>query len=282
MGTVTITAFDAYNNPVASGPNQYEGTVDLTDTDSIATGLPSSYPFSAGDAGSHTFHNVVLKTAGSQTIIATDTVESALTATTTVEVVPAAVKDFAVATSFPSPDVAGTVGTVAVTAKDAFGNTVNSGPNFYKGTVELTSSDAQANGVPASHSFTVADAGTYTFTGIVLKTAGAQTIKAADSVLSSVVGTGAVTVIAAAATNLAVTTPPPSPVIAGQDFTVVVSAEDPYHNVVTSFNGDVTIALPGDSGLTTTVPARNGVATFVSLSIPTAGQVGSITAASGA
>ena len=42
MGTVTVTAFDAYGNVVGSGPNQYEGTVDLTDTDGIATGLPSA------------------------------------------------------------------------------------------------------------------------------------------------------------------------------------------------------------------------------------------------
>ena len=62
---------------------------------------------------------------------------------------------------------------------------------------------------------------------------------------------------------------------------MVVSAEDPYHNVDTSFNGNVTISLPGDSGLTTTVQAKNGVATFVGLSIPTVGQFSSITATSG-
>ena len=58
--------------PSASGPNQYEGTVNLTRHRRHATGLPSSYPFTTGDAGSHTFQNVALKTAGSQTITATD------------------------------------------------------------------------------------------------------------------------------------------------------------------------------------------------------------------
>ena len=62
---------------------------------------------------------------------------------------------------------------------------------------------------------------------------------------------------------------------------MVVSAEDPYHNVDTSYNGDVTISLPGDPALTTTVQARNGVATFGGLSITTVGQVGSIEATSG-
>ena len=92
VGTVTITVLDAYNNPVGSGPNQYKGTVDLSDTDHQATGLPSSYPFTSGDAGSHTFNNVILKTAGSQTITATDSVNNALTASTKVDVVPAATR----------------------------------------------------------------------------------------------------------------------------------------------------------------------------------------------
>ena len=57
---------------------------------------------------------------------------------------------------------------------------------------------------------------------------------------------------------------------------MVVSAEDPFHNVDTSFNGNVTIALPGNPALTTTIQARNGVATFGGLSITTVGQFGGI------
>ena len=73
-----------------------------------------------------------------------------------------------------------------------------------------------------------------------------------------------------------VTTPPPNPVIAGQDFTIVVSAEDPYHNVDANYDGSLTISLPGDPGVTTTVPTRTGVVTFGGLSITNAGPVGSI------
>ena len=72
---------------------------------------------------------MVLKTAGSQTVAATDSADHATTGNTTVDVVPAAVQDFLVTTSFGSPDVAGTMGTVTVTAKDPYGNTVKSGPN---------------------------------------------------------------------------------------------------------------------------------------------------------
>jgi large repetitive protein len=61
VGTVTVAAYDAYGNPVNSGLNQYEGTADLSSTDSHAAGLPASYSFTAADDGTHTFSNIVLK-----------------------------------------------------------------------------------------------------------------------------------------------------------------------------------------------------------------------------
>jgi hypothetical protein len=88
-------------------------------------------------------------------------------------------------------------------------------------------------------------------------------------------------VSATTATKLVVTTPPPSSLTAGQPFTMVVSAEDPYGNVATSFNGGVTISLPGQPGTTTTVQAKNGVATFSGLTLDTTAQGGSIQAAGG-
>src|SRR5262249_16687021 len=57
----------------------YRGTVDLTSTDTQA-GLPADYTFTATDNGAHTFA-VTLKTAGSQSVTATDTVTGSLTAT---------------------------------------------------------------------------------------------------------------------------------------------------------------------------------------------------------
>ena len=61
---------------------------------------------------------------------------------------------FTVTTSFTSPDVAGTVGTVTITAYDAYNNRVGSGPDQYEGTVDLTSSDGQTAGLPATYTFT--------------------------------------------------------------------------------------------------------------------------------
>ena len=115
-GNLVVTAKDLYGNIAGSGPNQYLGTIDLTSTDGQVAGLSNTYTFLAGDAGSHTFNNVVFKTAGSQSITATDSVSSAITGTSpSVNVVPAAAYDFVVSTTFANPDVAGTSGTVTVT-----------------------------------------------------------------------------------------------------------------------------------------------------------------------
>jgi hypothetical protein len=57
-----------------------------TSSDSTAT-LPANYTFTAADAGVHTFNNaVLLKKKGNQTITVTDTLNSALTATDSINV----------------------------------------------------------------------------------------------------------------------------------------------------------------------------------------------------
>ena len=53
---------------------------------------------------------------------------------------------------------------------------------------------------------------------------------------------------------------------------MAVSAEDPFGNLDTSYSQDVTITVPGDSGFTTAVQAKNGVAAFVGLSLPGSAQ----------
>ena len=68
--------------------------------------LPSNYTFVAGDSGVHTFTTTVLKTAGSQTITATDTSTSSITGSATVTVSPAAASQLAFGQQ-PSSVVAG-------------------------------------------------------------------------------------------------------------------------------------------------------------------------------
>ena len=57
---------------------------------------------------------------------------------------------------------------------------------------------------------------------------------------------------------------------AGQSFTVVVTAEDQFNNVDTTFDGNVTLSLPGSPGFPVIVPAKDGIATFAGLTVGTA------------
>ncbi len=78
---------------------------------------------------------------------------------------------------------AGTSATFTVTALSPNGGT----DTGYLGTVEFSSTDSQA-GLPASYTFTAANAGTHTFT-VTFKTAGDQAITATDEANSAIVGT---------------------------------------------------------------------------------------------
>jgi hypothetical protein len=128
------------------------------------------------------------------------------------------------------------------------------------------------SGLPTSYTFTAADAGSHTFTGVMMETTGDRTITATDSTNGSLTGSTAVTVTPGSASQLVFTTPPPTPITPGQTFTVVVTAEDPYGNTDTSFDERVTISMPGESGFTTTVQAQDGVATFTGLTVDAGAQ----------
>ena len=78
------------------------------------------------------------------------------------------------------------------------------------------------------------------------------------------------------ATQLVLTTPPPSELTAGTGFGLIVDAEDDQGQIDTNYNSMVTVALasgPSGSSLggTVTVTAINGVATFSGLTLDTAG-----------
>ena len=119
---VTVTAKDAFNN-TATG---YLGTVHFTSTDGAAT-LPGNYGFVGGDAGVNIFP-VTLKTAGSQTVTATDTVTGSINGTTgAIGVNPGPVSATAsTMTRSPAsvPADGSTTSAVGVTLKDAYGNVV--------------------------------------------------------------------------------------------------------------------------------------------------------------
>jgi hypothetical protein len=173
--SLTVTADDASGHTATD----YRGTAHFTSSDAAAT-LPANYAFTAADAGVHTFSGVVLRTAGSRLVTATDTVTGSLTTTFPVTVAAAGATQFSVVPSVPSP-TAGTPFGVTVTAEDAQGHTVAD----YGGTVHFSSSDPRAT-LPADYTFTAADHGVHTFSGVVFRSAGGPTLTATGDPVGTV------------------------------------------------------------------------------------------------
>ncbi|MEI6607347.1 MAG: autotransporter-associated beta strand repeat-containing protein, partial [Verrucomicrobiota bacterium] len=179
-GSVTVTC----KTPSGGTATTYTGTVHFTST-AMAAGLPADYTFVSGDNGVHSFSGVTLGTAGTQAITATDTVAPSITGTqSAITVTPGAATALIVA-GYPSPLAPGVVGSLTVTAKDAYNNTANA----YAGTIHFTSSDNAAS-LPANYPFTGGDAGTHAFThDVTLNTLGLQSITATDMVTPTITGT---------------------------------------------------------------------------------------------
>jgi hypothetical protein len=182
--SVTVTAQDAFDNTVTD----YAGTVHFGSSDGSAT-LPSDYTFIGGDNGSHTFTNeVTLVTLGTQTVDVNDTVQTSVTGSASVDVA-SAVDHFDIAA--PASVDARAHFSVTVTAVDASDTTITN----YTGTVHFTSSDGSAT-LPGDYTFVGGDNGSHTFTnGVTLRTVGIQSVKARDTLDTSIKGTTNVTVL---------------------------------------------------------------------------------------
>ncbi len=254
-GKYTVTARDEFQN-IADG---YTGTVRFTSTDPIA-GLPIDFTFGAGDKGVASF-TAQLKTAGTQTITATDLVTATITGQQSgIVVTPAAASKFVV-TGHPTTVNAGATSNFTVTAQDPFGNVdVN-----YAGKVSFSSDDKQAS-LPAPYGFQSGDKGVRLFSD-VLRTAGLKSIGVVD--INNALVTGSVSninVLPGAAVGISVTGFP-SPTTAGVPQSFLVAARDQFGNVAPSYTGTVRFtgtdkngALPPDFPF---MPGDAGQRTFV-------------------
>jgi hypothetical protein len=220
-GAFMVTAKDIYGNTATS----YLGTVHFTSSDPKAD-LPDDYTFTAADAGSHIFA-ADLKTAGTQSITATDAANGFMGSQTGIVVTPAALDH--IAFTNPSTVTAGTPFPITVTLQDAYNNTVTS----YTGTVHFTTSQ----GAQADYTFTSADMAGRTFT-VTLVHAGTLTVTGTDTSGTGATGMTTITVTPAAASYLVVAGFP-SPATTGQPNTFTVTAYDAYGNVATGYTGTV-------------------------------------------
>src|SRR5581483_10427895 len=253
--TYTITAQDAFNNTATA----YSGTVHFSSNDPQAV-LPANATLVNGIA---TF-TATLKTAGSESLTATDTVSSSVAGTAAIQVSPTAATHFAV--SAPANSAAGSSFNFTVTALDTFGNTATA----YSGTVQFASNDGQA-ALPASATLT-AGAGTFTVT---LRTAGTDTLSASDTAAGSIAGSATVQVSALATTHLVVAVA--SNVTAGVNLPFTVTAEDQFGNVAPTYGGlvhfsstDLSASLPTDLSLSSGVGSFNATLRTVGIQALTA------------
>ena len=264
---LTVTAEDKSGDVLSS----FEGpvTVGLATNPGGAT-LGGTLTMTA-QSGVATFSGLTIDTVGSYQIQATSSGLST-TISDSITIDPALAQTFAVTTNFPSPDPAGTAGTVTVTAVDAFNNVVGSGPEQYVGTAYLSSTDIKVAGLPASYTFTAADSGSHVFTNVILKTAGSQTITAADSVTSTIKGSVPATVVPALASQVAITSTPLT-LVAGNRGQVTVQLEDVYGNLDATATADQTISVSTTSAAGAFDATQAGTTPISSVVIP-AGQGG--------
>jgi hypothetical protein len=218
-------------DPFVNIATRYTGSVRFTSSDPKAA-LPANYTFTGGDAGVHMF-SATLRTAGSQSITAKDTVTAGITGSQTGITVSPAATYHLVLSRFPSKTTAGVAQSFRVTAQDLFGNTTPG----YTGTVMISSTDPQF--LTTSYTFVAADMGVHNFIG-ALKTAGTQSLTVADTggagVLSST--RSGITVLPAATSALLVNGFPTS-VMPGASHNFTVTARDPYGNTTPAYTGTV-------------------------------------------
>ncbi len=189
--TLTVTAL----SPSGGTDTSFVGTVDFSSTDPQIAGLPASATFASTNDGTRTF-TVTLKTAGTQSISATEASSPAVAGSESNILVHAAAAKSLVVSDSGTP-TAGEPSAVTVTAIDAYGNVANG----YIGTIALSSSDPAASlpmtyeanspptvtQVPATDTFAPELDGTATFY-VIFETPGKQSLTATDTATSSITG----------------------------------------------------------------------------------------------
>jgi streptogramin lyase len=231
LGTTTVTAYDANGNVLTDYAGSPTGTTTLHAVTFGCTAACTPFAqvgtFTNGTA-TLTFRGYLAETGRTLTVTA-----GAVSGTSApFEVSPAAAKDFAL-TGLPSTATAGDALSFTVTARDQYRNTATG----YLGTATLGGGGPNAT-MPSSYTFTAADNGAHTFTGVVLRIRGTHVMSATDTVVSTITGTSTIQVSPAALSSFAVAGLA-DPSTAGPAQTLVVVARDAYNNAVSSYVGTV-------------------------------------------
>ncbi|HOL83038.1 MAG TPA: hypothetical protein PLK48_03395, partial [Caldisericia bacterium] len=236
----TVIAKDAWNNIIGD----YDGTVTFTSNDPQAEFSPSNYTFISSDNGSHTFTNGVrFKTASPpvRTITVSDSSISSTSAGVTVGV--STLHHFEFYNFSTTTPIAGSAFTFRVKAVDEYGNIVTN----YTGTVHFSTTDTHPLVVlPSDTTYLPANNGDRLFTGVILCTAGPQTIYVEDTSNPILKGNASINVQPDTSTDKFYFDPI-GPQTRGNPFSITIRVKDSYGNINPSFNGTVTLAASSGS-----------------------------------
>jgi Putative Ig domain len=249
--TITITALDANNSPVAT----YSGTVHFTSSDAQAV-LPASATITSGTGTA----SITLKTAGNQTVTATGA-DSLTGVSSAILVGPAAASKIAVSPAIATTTT-GTAFNFTVFALDTFSNQATS----YAGTIHFSSTDGSAI-LPADSKLTNG-AGTFSAT---FKTSGNQTITATDTVTSSLTGTSFAISASGPATHFSFSAQ--GSATTRRSIDIGITALDASNNTSTGYSGAVHITSSDAAAiLPASVTLQNGMGVNVQITMETPGN----------
>lgn len=239
--TLTISALDEDDAVVEA----HSGRVTLSSSDEAAV-LPADGAFVADDSGKLTLE-VVLKTAGTQTITVQDASKAELTGSLDIDVSPAAASTIWL-TDVEEPIVAGDARAIGITLSDAFGNRAIT----HSGTLSFSSSDTAAE-LPANVVFTAADEGSRTVSGFVFKTAGEQTLHIVDTADAGLTASATFSVVAGEPAAIVVSGLE-AEIVAGDEQSVTITAVDTFGNRAGTYTGTLSFsATDEDAELPTDV-----------------------------
>lgn len=253
----TVTARDAAGN-VATG---YTGTVHLSSSDASAT-LPADYTFVGGDQGAHAFSGT-LRTAGTQSITATDTGNATITGTQSGIVVSGSTVDHVRITATPTSQTVGQSISLALQAVDASNQPVSA-------PLAITANSTGAAVFSATSLSGASGVGTASVSGS-LDASGAGTLTLTDGRAEAVTvsvtgapnpGTASVTFTPAAADHVRATASTSTAAACGT-LDVALAVVDAFDNVVPGAAA-LAVDLPSDAGATfsaTTLSSPTGLGT---------------------
>jgi hypothetical protein len=266
---LTLTAEDASGNVDFS----YNAAVTLalaSNPGGAVLGGTTTISFSNGSAQ---FTALTVDRSGSaySLVASSDGLSSPPSGSPTFNVIAATAARLAVISPPPGTVTAGQAFGLNFAAEDNFGNIT---PNF-SGSVTLALASNPGGGTLTGTTSTSFNNGLASFTGLSLNKSGSGYSLVASSAGLSPPPSSSMTfnVIPAAPSQLAVTTPPPATVTAGQAFGLTAAVEDQYGNVVAGFSGNLAVAPTNTAaegalgGILTVTVAADGHATFTGLTL---------------